>query len=148
MFQQISKCYQTFLNRSRFKIITFFFLFVCSSNFICQQRQTDRELFNNELFSNKRVQYILKTHIKKKEILISDKDSLMTNKSLNYSNAEITIILKNKVKEADLHVTYYIVNPDLAYVSFWENTNEAISFLFGKKGGKWIFFDYSIRETL
>lgn len=147
MSQQILKYFLVFFSKSKLGIITFFFLFACSSHCMCQQKHIDRELFNKELFSNKRVQYIFKKYIKKKEILIMDKDSLLTNKRLDYSNDEIKIVVNNKLKEADLYVTYYIVNPDLAYVSFWENSNEAISFIFGKIKEKWIFFDYTIRET-
>lgn len=124
-----------------------FFLFIFSSVSSQQQVQTDsKETFTNEFFSNKRVHHILKDFLKKNKITILDKDSIITNKPLDYSNERIKLAINNKLSDADLFVQYYIINPDLAYVSLWGNIN-AVSFTFAKKGGKWIFFDYSIRET-
>jgi hypothetical protein len=50
----------------------------------------------------------------------------------------VTLVIDKKLSNADLFVRYYILNPDLAYVSLWGD-NDAISFTFAKKRGKWIF---------
>lgn len=146
------KCYPIFLNLIRFKIqlISFLFLFIFGS-VSGQQKKTDsKEEFTNEFLANKRVHYVLKESLKKDKIIISDKDSLITNKPLNYSNERIKLIIDNKLQEADLHVQYYIINQDLAYVVLFKNTNEAISFIFvkSKNPEKWNFFDSTIRATL
>jgi hypothetical protein len=149
MYLRIFKCYQIFSNLNKLKIQTLclFFLFIFSSVSSQQQVQTDsKETFTNEFFSNKRVHHILKDFLKKNKITILDKDSIITNKPLDYSNERIKLAINNKLSDADLFVQYYIINPDLAYVSLWGNI-KAVSFTFAKKGGKWIFFDYSIRET-
>lgn len=143
------KCYPIFLNLTRFKmqLISFLFLFIFSSVSGQQQKKDSKEIFTNEFLSNRRVHYVLKERIKKNKITISDKDSLITNKQLNYSDESIKLVVANKLPEADLHVRYYIINPDLAYVVFFRNINEGISFIFVKKRGKWNFFDYTVRET-
>lgn len=149
MYLKTFKCYQIFSNLNKFKIqiLCLFFLFIFISVSSQQQVQTDsKEIFTNEFFLNKRVHYILKDYLKKDKITILDKDSLITDKPLNYSNERMKLAIDNKMSDADLFVQYYILNPDLAYVSLWGDIS-AISFTFAKKGGKWIFFDYSIRET-
>lgn len=149
MYLKTFKCYQIFsnLNKLKIQILCLFCLFINISVSSQQQIQTDsKEIFTNELFSNKRVQYILKDYLKKNKIIILDKDSLITNKPLKYSNERMTFFIDKKLSNADLFVQYYILNPDLAYVSLWGDI-DAISFTFGKKRGKWIFFDYSIRKT-
>lgn len=147
MYQKIFNCYQIFLNLNRFKVMSFLFCFI-SGALMCQQI-SDKEIFTNEFLSNKRVHYVLKERIKKKEILISDKNNLITNKPLSYSNEGITVLVSNTLKEADLSVQYYIINPDLAYVVLFREGNEGISFIFvkTKNPSKWNFFEYSIRET-
>ncbi|GEM_PF-3541338 len=149
MYLKTFKCYQIFSNLSKFKIqiLCLFCLFIIISVSGQQHIQTDsKEIFTNEFFSNKRVQYILKDYLKKDKIIILDNDSLITNKPLKYSNEKITLAIDKKLSNADLFVQYYILNPDLAYVSLWGDI-DAISFTFAKKRGKWIFFDYSIRKT-
>lgn len=147
--QKTFKCYQIFsnLNELKIQILCLFYLFIIISVSGQQQIQKDsKEIFTNELFLNKRVQYILIDYLKKNKIILSDKDSLITNKPLKYSNERITLVIDKKLSNADLYVQYYILNPDLAYISLWGNI-DAISFTFAKKRGKWIFFDYSIRKT-
>ncbi|HAO05556.1 hypothetical protein [Chryseobacterium mucoviscidosis] len=149
MYLRTFKCYQisSNLNKLKIQVLCLFFLFIFSFVFSQQQIQANsKETFTHEFFSNKRVHYILKEHLKKNKITILDKDSLITNKPLDYSNERIKLAIDNKHSNADLFVQYYIINQDLAYVSLWGNIN-AVSFTFAKKGGKWIFFDYSIRET-
>jgi hypothetical protein len=124
-------------------VIIYLYAFLALKSLI---QADSKEIFRNEFFSNKRVQYILKDYLKKDKIIILDKDSLITNKPLKYSNERMKLAIDNKMSDADLFVQYYILNPDLAYVSLWGNI-DAISCTFAKKGGKWIFFDYSIRKT-
>jgi hypothetical protein len=67
--------------------------------------------------------------------------------SVSFAKEDLnSIAIDNKMFDADLFVQYYILNPDLAYVSLW-GAIDAISFTFAKKRGKWMFFDYSIRKT-
>jgi len=149
MYLKTFKCHQIFSNLYRLKIqiLCLSCLFINISVSGQQHIQTDsKEIFTNEFFSNKRVQYILKGYLKKDKIIILDNDSLITNKPLKYSNERITLAINKKLSNADLFVQYYILNPDLAYVSLWGGI-DAISFTFAKKRGKWIFFDYSIRTT-
>ncbi|WP_312177613.1 hypothetical protein, partial [Chryseobacterium sp.] len=134
MYLKTFKCYQIFSNLSKFKIqiLCLFCLFIIISVSGQQHIQTDsKEIFTNEFFSNKRVQYILKDYLKKDKIIILDNDSLITNKPLKYSNEKITLAIDKKLSNADLFVQYYILNPDLAYVSLWGDI-DAISFTFAK----------------
>ncbi len=135
MYLKTFKYYQIFsnLNKLKIQILYLFFLFMFISVSSQQQVQTDsKEIFTNEFFLNKRVHYILKDYLKKDKITIFDKDSLITDKPLNYSNERIKLAIDNKLSDADLFVQYYILNPDLAYVSLWGDIS-AISFTFAKK---------------
>lgn len=136
-----------FLTLNRFKIINL--LFFCRFGLLMSQQINEKEKFTNEFIANKRVHHILKERIQKKEIFISDKNHLITSKPLSYSNDEVAITIDNMLQEADLSVQYYIINPDLAYVVLFRDTNEGISFIFvkAKNPDKWNFFEFSVRET-
>lgn len=150
MYLKTFRCCQIFLNQDKIKMKFISILFLLAFTFITgQQRQSAeaKELFTNDFLSNIRVHHVLKERLKKDKIIISDKDSLITNKPLQYSDDNIIIAINNKMDKADLYVKYYIINPDLAYAVFFKNTNEGISFIFLKRNEKWNFFDYNIRET-
>lgn len=99
------------LSKLKIQILCFFCLFIIISVSGQQHTQIDsKEIFTNEFFSNNRVQYILKDYLKKNKIIILNKDSLITNKPLKYSNERITLAIDKKLSNADLFVQYYILN--------------------------------------
>lgn len=150
MYLKTFRCCQIFLNQDKIKMKFISILFLLAFTFITGQKRQSaeaKELFTNEFLSNKRVHHVLKERVKKDEIIISDKDRLITNKPLQYSDDNIIITIDNKIDKADFYVKYYIINPDLAYAVFFRDTNEGISFIFLKRNERWNFFEYHIRGT-
>ncbi|KQM41776.1 hypothetical protein [Chryseobacterium sp. Leaf201] len=123
----------------------------CASN-KSVQTNTDRENFNKQFFTNKLFYGAMKKKFKdKKEISILDSDHLITNKPVVYFNKEIKIgVSDNNSLENDLYAKYYIINSDLAYVVFWANSIEGISFIVvnsKQDKNKWNILDVTYRNT-
>ena len=111
----------------------------------------DKENFAEQFFTNKLFYGAMKKNYpNKNEIFVSDPDHLISEKSLVYSNREIVIkINDNNLSKNDLYLKYYIINSELAYVVFWTNTIEGISFVLVKSKldeSKWNIFDVTYRN--
>lgn len=85
-----------------------------------QSKQSNKENFSEQFFTNNNVYYKLKKYSTNNKILIIDPDKHLTDKEVIYNNKDLEVlIVPERKKSFDFLIKKVVINENLAFVSMW-----------------------------
>ncbi|WP_336690897.1 MULTISPECIES: hypothetical protein [unclassified Chryseobacterium] len=85
-----------------------------------QSKQSNKENFSKQFFTNNNVYYKLKKYSTNNKILIIDPDKYLTDKEVIYNNKDLEVlIVPERKKSFHFLIKKVVINENLAFVSMW-----------------------------